>query len=137
MKKRLKSKRLIIIVGVVIFAAALIIGGMILFRNKSSEEPEFVYGDETLQITVIDELGEPVANLEVDLWTANNAEGAPSAGYLKTDAQGNAVFKVPAGNYLVGFNGVGFPDEYVFSGRKIDVPVDTGLNQKTIILEFK
>ena len=116
----------------------LIIGGVFIFNDKGQQsgQPETVTGNETLEVIISNTNGNPITNVEVDLWKADKASEAPNAGITKTNNQGIATFKVPAGNYLAGFNGIDFPQEFFFP-EKIPVEVKVGTNQQKITLEFK
>jgi hypothetical protein len=113
----------------------LILLGVIGYQFlKPNSQPQFVEGEESLEITILSPDNNPVQNLEVDLWTLEDQNGPPTAGYSITDNEGKVLFKILEGDYLIGFNDYNFPKEFINPG-KIQVPVKKGINQETIILE--
>ena len=127
------NRKIIIGIVAVIIILAVFAGFKYL---KQEPQPTFVAGNETLEITILDSNSSPVQNIEVDLWKSENANGPPTAGISETDNSGKALFKVPGGNYLVGFNGLNFPDIFAYP-EKSPVSVAKGETKKTIILEMK
>ncbi len=126
-------KKSFIVGGVII----ILIAGIIIFQfSKQSPRPQFIEGEETLEVQILDANNNPIPNVEVDLWTLEDQNGPPSAGYKTTNSEGKVTFKIPQGDYLIGFNGYKFPEEFIFP-EKISVYVEKGENQKTIILELK
>jgi len=123
-----------IIVGAII--GILIIVGLASYQFlKPNPQPQFVEGEEMLEVIILGPDNNPIQNLEVDLWTIENQHGPPTAGYSFTDINGKVIFKIPEGDYLIGFNGVNFPKEFINPGQT-QVPVKKGTNQETITLEL-
>jgi hypothetical protein len=122
-----------IIIGIIV-GIMVLIGIMSYQFLKPNSQPQFVEGEESLEVTILDPNDEPFLNLEVDLWTLENQNGPPTAGYLITDSDGKVIFKIPKGEYLIGFNGNNFPKEFINPG-KIQVNVKKGENTETIRLE--
>ncbi len=120
-----------VITGIVI--GILIIAGIAwYFYPGSSSQPSQLIGDETLEVKVSMDNGVHLENLEVDLWKAGS-QGPPDAGYNYTDSQGIVIFKIPAGEYEIGFNGVNFPENLVFPNRTY-VLVEEGIPASVTIL---
>jgi hypothetical protein len=119
-----------IIVGIVILIG--IVGYQFL---KSNPQPQFIEGEEILEVTILGPDNNPISNLEVDLWTLESSSGPPTAGYLITDDEGKVIFEIPEGDYLIGFNGVSFPKEFINPGQ-IQVNVKKGKNKEAIILDL-
>ncbi|MBN2142338.1 hypothetical protein JW711_03320 [Candidatus Woesearchaeota archaeon] len=118
-----------------VFLLIMVIGGLLFFQFlKQKSQPIFVEGEETLEVMMLRPDNSPMQDLEIDLWVANNPDGPPTAGYSRTDEEGKAVFKIPAGDYLIGFNSYGFPEEFLIP-EKISTTVKTGENQETIVLQ--
>ncbi len=120
------------IAGVIIFVV-LLLSGFFYFKPSKNSQPVQLYGEESLTIIVLDSMNNPVKNLEVDLWTSTSPSGPPSAGFLMTDEMGKVKFMIPEGDYLIGFNQIGFPEEFLYP-KKISVVVNVGNNEKEIIL---
>lgn len=125
-------KKEFVIFGVVI--VLLISAGFYFFNKINDNSPAFLYGNETLKIKVVDAGNNYVENIEVDLWSAENANGPPTAGISATNNGGIAEFKIPEGNYLIGFNSNNFPGNFVYP-EKTGVNVIKGSNEKTILLK--
>ncbi len=121
---------------IVIIIAFLIIGFFIFQFSKQSPYPQTIEGNETLEITVLDSNNNSVSNLEVDLWTLEKQNGPPSAGILSTNNNGKVLFKIPEGNYLIGFNSIDFPEKFEYPS-KTGINVKKGENKKIIILNLK
>jgi len=73
-----------IIIGIIV-GIMVLIGIMSYQFLKPNSQPQFVEGEESLEVTILDPNDEPFLNLEVDLWTLENQNGPPTAGYLITD----------------------------------------------------
>lgn len=115
----------------------ILIAGIIIFQfSKQTPQPQFVEGEETLEVQILDPGNNPIQNVEIDLWTSENQNGPPSASYETTNSEGKVLFKIPQGNYLIGFNGYKFPEEFIFP-EKISISVEKGENKKAITLELK
>ena len=52
-------------------------------------------------------------SIEVSLWYENESSGFPIA-VSASNEEGKATFEVQPGNYLIGFNELTFPDEFVY-----------------------
>ena len=127
-------KKSLIVIGIIVI---LLIVGFIVFQFlKQSPSPQTVEGEETLQVQVFDSSNTPMPNLEVDLWTSENINGPPSAGISTTDNSGIVIFKLPEGEYMIGFNSLNFPAEFVYPEKTL-VNVEKGENSKTINLVLK
>ncbi|MFA5382882.1 MAG: hypothetical protein WC356_06955 [Candidatus Micrarchaeia archaeon] len=107
----------------------------LIFGCTNQEQPKFVEGDETLEVTLLDPNNNPISNVEIDLWISQEPNGPPTAGYLITNTEGKVIFQVPEGEYLIGFNQNNFPKEFIDPGKN-SVSVKKGENQKTIILNL-
>lgn len=120
-------------IGVVIVIALVILGavavGYVATTNFS--------GRENLEITILGQDGDPIPYLEVDVWKESKASGNPFAN-AETNLQGIAEFRIAAGNYLIGFNDLNFP-EILTKPDKIPMIVvkDKETDKKTIILYAK
>jgi hypothetical protein len=125
------NKKIIIGISIVIIILSVIIFQFL----KQNPQPQFVEGEESLEITILGPANNPFPNLEVDLWTLENPNGPPTAGYLITDAEGKVLFKILEGEYLIGFNGYNFPKEFI-NPEKVSVSVQKGTTTKEIILEL-
>jgi len=120
----------------VIIAVILILSVVAFQFLKKSPQPEFVEGEEILEVTVTMNNGVPLEKIEVDLWKAGS-EGIPNAGYNFTDEKGIVIFNIPEGEYEIGFNGVNFPEKLIFPGRTF-VVVEKGVPaSKTILIYAK
>lgn len=119
-------------IGVII--GILIIAGIVwyFYPGSSSSQPSQLTGDETLEVKVAMNNEVPIGDLEVDLWKASS-QGIPDAGYNYTDSQGIVIFKIPAGEYEIGFNNVNFPENLVFPERT-SVLVEEGVPASVTIL---
>lgn len=118
------------LVGIVILIS--VVGYQLL---KPNPQPQFIEGEESLEITILGPDNNPLSNLEVDLWDLTNPKGPPTAGYSTTNNEGKVFFKIPEGDYLIGFNGINFPKEFINPG-KTQVTVIKGKNKETIILNL-
>jgi predicted GH43/DUF377 family glycosyl hydrolase len=108
-----------------------------LIVGCNQQEPKFLTGDETLEITILAPNSSPLGHIEVDLWKSITMKGPPDAGYSSTNEKGVAVFKVPEGEYQVGFNMINFPQDMMYP-EKQPVTVNKGIiNRKTITLVAK
>ena len=125
------KKRIISLVVIILF----IVGFLIFHFLKSEVQPQFVEGEELLEVIILGPDNNPIQNIEVDLWVANNPNGPPTAGYAITNNEGKSIFKIPEGNYLISFNGYNFPKEFTLPDKTF-VNVKKGENQETIILEI-
>lgn len=118
-------------------AVVLISAVALFFYSRSSSQPTYLEGGEVLEIQVLGPDGGPISNLEVDLWTSETPAGPPSAGVSATNGEGIAVFKIPEGNYLVGFNMINFPEDFSYPAKN-PVSAEKGmLNRKIISLSLK
>lgn len=90
----------------------------------------------TLRVTVLKPDGTPMTGLEVDLWTAAAPPPDPPGWNDNTNDDGVVVFTVEAGDYLIGFNAIGWPEEYVYPQQPTPVTVVEGeVTEKTIMLQ--
>lgn len=120
----------------IVIVLVLIVGGIIFYLLKNEPQPKFIEGDEILEVIVTMDNGVPIGNVEVDLWVAGS-QGPPDAGYNFTDEQGVVIFKIPDGEYEIGFNGVNFPENLIFPERTF-VLVEKGIPAyKTILIKAK
>jgi hypothetical protein len=124
-------RKILIVVGI----AIVLVGVVAFLYYKPSSEPTLLEGEENLEVKVLRPYGSPVEGIEVDLWTAENPSGPPTAGYAFTNAEGVASFEIPAGQYTIGFNSVNFPSGFIFPERTEASVIEGILNQKTITLE--
>jgi hypothetical protein len=98
---------------------------------------QYLYGNATLEVKVLAPDDTPLQNLEVDLWTADAPPGPPNVGVKYTDKDGVATFKIPSGNYKIGFNLNNFPDNLIYP-EQVEVEVtEKGATQKIIKLQPK
>lgn len=124
----------IIIISVVVLIALILAG---YFYFNSSQEPKQLVGDETLEVTLKIDNGNPLNRIEVDLWKAGS-KGAPNAGVSHTDDNGKAIFNIPDGEYEIGFNLNNFPNNLVYPEEKTYVLVEKGIPaSKTIVVGVK
>jgi hypothetical protein len=120
----------------IIIVAILILSVVAFQFLKKSPQPQFIKGEETLEITVTMNNGVPLGKLEVDLWKAGS-EGIPDAGYNFTDEKGIVIFNIPEGEYEIGFNLNNFPENLVYP-EKTFVAVEKNIPaSKTILIYAK
>jgi len=124
-----------VIIGIIVIILIIIVGGFFYFYESSSQ-PTQLEGEESLEVKILSPDNNSINDLEVDLWTSEKANGPPSAGILITNKQGIVLFKVPKGEYLIGFNSINFPEEFVYP-EKISIIINKGENYKVIVLELK
>jgi protocatechuate 3,4-dioxygenase beta subunit len=98
---------------------------------------QYLYGNATLEVKVLAPDDTPLQNLEVDLWTADAPPGSPNVGIKCTDKDGIATFKIPPGNYKIGFNANNFPENLIYP-EQVEVEVtEKEAAQKIIKLQPK
>jgi hypothetical protein len=108
--------------------------------SRAPVQKASLQGPEILKVRITEPGGSPMANMEVDLWTASAVPPCPpDVGRRITDADGVATFHVPAGDYKIGFNGNNFPlDKFAYPRRKKPVTVNEGIpSEVTIQLHYK
>ncbi len=121
-----------IVLGILIIAAVI---GVYFYLN-SSPQPTQLIGDETLEVKVTMDNGTPLPRLEVDLWQVGS-KGPPDAGISYTNDESIAQFKIPDGEYEIGFNSANFPGNLVYPERTY-VLVEKGVPaSKTILIKAK
>ncbi|MBS3072220.1 hypothetical protein J4477_00090 [Candidatus Pacearchaeota archaeon] len=122
-----------VIIGICILILIILVG---YFYFNFFQEPKQLVGDETLEVKLTIDNGNPLSKIEVDLWTAGS-KGAPNAGISHTDDNGVAIFNIPEGEYEIGFNLNNFPDNLVYP-EKTYVLVEKGIStSKTIVIGVK
>lgn len=84
-------------------------------------EIQYLEGNATLKVIVLAPDDMPIQNLEVDLWTADAPPGPPNVAIKYTNKDGIVIFKIPPGNYRIGFNMRTFPKDLIYPG---DVEVE-------------
>jgi hypothetical protein len=100
-----------------------------LFQNN-------IKGDVKLEVTVLRENHQPVANLEVDM--AKTSGQPPEGGVAQTDNKGIAVFYLRPNTYVIYFNGNNFPQDLQQPENLTQVKVEKNkINRQTIILKRK
>lgn len=104
-------------------------------NNEETNQPNFLIGEEVLEVIVMGPDNLPLKNLEVDLWTKEKLSGPPNAGYTITDEQGKAIFNVPIGEYKIGFNTLNFPQNLENPVAIYVVVTEGVINSKIINLE--
>jgi hypothetical protein len=98
-----------------------------LFQNN-------IKGEVKLEVTVLRENHQPVANLEVDM--ARTPGQPPEGGVAQTDNKGIAVFYLRPNTYARYFNGNNFPQDLQQPENLTQVKVEKDkINQQTIILK--
>lgn len=97
------------------FILGYFIGG---FKIPVSLETDSSAPNSTLHVLVLGPESEPVDSLEVDLWKDSEISGPPTAGVSHTNLSGIAVFSMPKGGYIIGFNLLNFPETF-------EVPMET------------
>lgn len=124
-----------IIIGIVVVIILLGIGSYFYF-SSSSDKPKQLVGDEVLEVKLTIDNGEPLGNIEVDLWKAGS-KGIPNAGYNFTNDEGGVIFHIPEGEYEIGFNMNNFPNNLVYP-EKTYILVEKGIpTSKTIVIGVK
>ncbi|MDD3083497.1 MAG: GDSL-type esterase/lipase family protein [Candidatus ainarchaeum sp.] len=106
------------------------------FENVENE-PEFLIGDEILEVIVLNDKNQPLENIEVDLWKKENFAGPPNAGYDFTNKNGKVTFNVPTGEYFIGFNSINFPNNLSQPEKFLVEVREGGINSQTISLYLK
>ncbi len=139
----MKSKhRFSVVLGLAFVALILLLGCIQEMPGtapggKQQGEPGSLAGNETLEIFILNTDGSPLGNIEVDLWKKETMAGPPDVGFEITNSQGKAVFRVPAGEYRIGFNQVNFPKNMEYPEPEF-VVVEEGIpSSRTITLKIK
>jgi len=105
--------------------------------NTGSEQ---LQSNNTLQVIVLSSGGSPISGVEVDVWSADNANSAPQA-YATTGADGIALFNMPLGDVLIGFNSFSeetFPSSiYEFSSYRTPVSIESDFTAVNLTLTPK
>ncbi len=101
------------------------------------DEPEFLIGDEVLEVIILNDKNQPLEKIEVDLWKKETLAGPPDTGYSFTNENGKVVFNVPIGEYFIGFNSINFPTNLSQPERFLVEVREGGVNSQTIVLELK
>ncbi|MBN2420860.1 hypothetical protein JXB27_01120, partial [Candidatus Woesearchaeota archaeon] len=112
---------------------AILILMLIFVIGCSNSEPTFITGNETLEIELLGPDSLPLSKIEIDLWQKDAVKGPPNAGYIFTDENGIAVFKVPEGEYQIGFNYENFPTNLIYPAKE-PIAVGKGMNKKIIMV---
>lgn len=95
-----------------------------------------IRGDAALEVTVLTENQNPVANLEVDV--AEKTGAPPEGGVATTNERGVAAFSVQPGNYVIYFNAGNFPQNLKYPQDSTPVKVEAEkLNRETVILKSR
>jgi hypothetical protein len=89
---------------------------------------QYLQGNATLKVIILAPDDTPFQNMEVDLWTADAPPGPPNVGIKYTNESGVATFKIPAGDYKIGFNVKNFPKDYIYPE---EIPVSV-TEEKTV-----
>jgi len=121
-----------VIVNIVLVVVAFTIGffsnGFIKDAiNENAGSGSILSNNVTLHVLITGPNDTPVNNLEVDLWHDTTKTGPPDAAISFTNSSGIAVFSIPKGGYLIGFNMNNFPvnfeiiTEYFLIHLKIEV----------------
>lgn len=128
-----------IIINIFLAVGAFTVGFFVSDLLKGADSNSFESGSAvissnvTLHVLVIGPDGLPVSGLEVDLWHDTTRAGPPDAAVSFTNSSGIAVFAIPKGGYLVGFNLINFPSELEVP-REMPVSVSDDFNNATVNL---
>jgi len=117
------------------FTVGFFVSDLLRGTNGSAFESGSVVGSSnvTLHVLVVGPDSLPVSGLEVDLWHDTTRAGPPDAAVSFTNSSGIAVFAIPKGGYLIGFNLINFPSE-LEAPREMPVSVSDDFNNATINL---
>ena len=118
--------------GIIIGVVALLVVGVILFQFFKESSPQILVGEEILEVKITMDNGVALSKIEVDLWKAGS-QGHPDAGYNFTDDEGIVIFKIPDGEYEIGFNLNNFPENLICPEKEF-VLVEKGVPASKIIL---
>jgi hypothetical protein len=123
-----------IAIGVIIIIGILIILGFVGFYFLKNTYPTYLIGDETLEVVVTMDNGIPLGQIEVDLWKSGSS-GAPNAGINYTNEEGVVIFKIPEGEYEIGFNLNNFPGNLVYPEKTFVIVEKNMPSSKTILIK--
>jgi len=108
-------KRVVLIGILILITVLVVIGAIFIYPRisppKISSSQKGILGVRLHEGDSYDAFKGP--SIEVSLWRTNESSGPPIA-VSRTNEEGMAIFEVPAGDYLIGFNELTFPDEFVY-----------------------
>lgn len=85
------------------FKPAIICLLVLISGCSTTQTTNEAIGNNTLEVLVVSSSGSPVSGVEIDIWSAGSTSGPPQV-FNVTDENGRAVFGLPLGEFLVGFN---------------------------------
>ncbi len=121
--------------------ALLVAGLSVLIAGCSTTQTvNEAIGDNTLEVLVMNTEGSPLSGIEVDVWGVSSANGPPQV-FNSTDENGRAVFGLPLGEFLVGFNSYSeetFPSSiYNFIPERQEVTISSDMTTLNLTLTPK
>jgi hypothetical protein len=102
-----------VLIGILILIVALVVVGVIFIYPKVSSPKTPSSQNEILEVRLQEEYSNNAItdpSIEISLWYANGT----FVGTSMSNEEGIAIFEVPIGNYLIGFNELTFPDEFIY-----------------------
>lgn len=129
-KKTRRKKLLCLILVIAIFSGAVATIYRTFFVHRASA---------TLKVKVVNPEGAPVSNISVCIWQSADLHGPPDIGCHTTNAEGVAIFSLTPGNYFIGFNGLDFPEKFIWqpAGQNPVSVVGSEITEIVIHLEYK